>query len=57
MLGILFTFLYGMVERIQGGPFFEGVAHPSGSDFLFFSYTTLTTTGTATSCPAASRGG
>jgi Ion channel len=45
VLGILFTFLYGTIERIQGSPFFEGVAHPSGSDFLFFSYTTLTTTG------------
>ncbi len=45
VLGILFTFLYGTIERIQNGPFFEGVAHPSGSDFLFFSYTTLTTTG------------
>jgi hypothetical protein len=45
VLGILFTFLYGTVERIQGSGFFEGVAHPSGSDFLFFSYTTLTTTG------------
>ena len=45
VLGILFTFLYGTVERIQGGSFFEGVVHPSGGDFLFFSYTTLTTTG------------
>ncbi len=45
VLGILFTFLYGTVARIQSTPFFEGVAHPKGSDFLFFSYTTLTTTG------------
>ena len=30
VLGILFTFLYGTIERIQGGPFFEGVAHPPG---------------------------
>jgi hypothetical protein len=45
VLGILFTYLYGTVGRIQDSPFFEGVAHPGGSDFLFFSYTTLTTTG------------
>jgi len=45
VLGILFTFIYGTIERIQGGAFFEGVAHPQGNDFLFFSYTTLTTTG------------
>jgi len=44
-LGLLFTYLFGTIDRLQGGPFFEGVAHPSGSDFLFFSYTTLTTTG------------
>jgi hypothetical protein len=45
VLGILFTFLYGAIDRIQVGPFFEGVANAKGSDFLFFSYTTLTTTG------------
>jgi Ion channel len=45
VLGLLFSYLYDVIERIQSGPFFEGVAHPSGSDFLFFSYTTLTTTG------------
>jgi hypothetical protein len=45
VLGILFTFLYGAIDRIQDGPFFEGTPHQAGSDFLFFSYTTLTTTG------------
>ena len=45
VLGLLFTFVYGTVDRIQGGPFFEAHPHPSGGDFLFFSYTTLTTTG------------
>jgi hypothetical protein len=45
VLGILFTFLYGMVGRIQSAPFFERIPHAHGSDFLFFSYTTLTTTG------------
>jgi hypothetical protein len=45
VLGILFTFLYGAIDRTQSGAFFEGVPHPQGSDFLFFSYTTLTTTG------------
>ncbi len=45
VLGLLFTFLYGAIDRMQAGPFFEGTTNPSGSDFLFFSYTTLTTTG------------
>jgi len=56
VLGILFTFAYGMVDRIQGGPFFEEVGHPSGSDFIFFSYTTLTTTGYGNLVPGGQPG-
>jgi hypothetical protein len=56
VLGILFTFLYGVIDRVQGGPFFEGVAHPQGSDFLFFSYTTLTTTGYGNLVPGGQPG-
>jgi hypothetical protein len=56
VLGILFTFLYGTVERVQSTPFFEGVAHPAGSDFLFFSYTTLTTTGYGNLVPGGQPG-
>ncbi|MET0557816.1 MAG: ion channel [Solirubrobacterales bacterium] len=55
-LGLLFTYLYGTIERLQGGNFFEGVTHPSGSDFLFFSYTTLTTTGYGNLVPGAQPG-
>lgn len=56
VLGILFTFAYGTIDRIQGGPFFEGVAHPESSDFLFFSYTTLTTTGYGNLVPGGQPG-
>ncbi len=56
VLGILFTFAYGTIDRIQDGAFFEEVAHPSGSDFIFFSYTTLTTTGYGNLVPAAQPG-
>ena len=44
-LGLIFTSLYATIDRLQSKPFFEGVSHPAGNDFLFFSYTTLTTTG------------
>ena len=44
-LGLLFAFLYGTIDRLQGGIFFSGVPKPDGSDFIFFSYTTLTTVG------------
>jgi hypothetical protein len=56
VLGILFTFAYGTIERVQSGPFFEGVPHPAGSDFLFFSYTTLTTTGYGNLVPGGQPG-
>jgi Ion channel len=56
VLGILFTFLYGTIDRIQGGPFFEGVGQPQSSDFLFFSYTTLTTTGYGNLVPGGQPG-
>ncbi|HEX3174435.1 MAG TPA: ion channel [Solirubrobacterales bacterium] len=44
-LGILFTWAYGAIDRIEGGGFFGSGVEVNGSDFLFFSYTTLTTTG------------
>ena len=56
VLGLLFTFVYGFVERVQGGAFFEGHPHPSGGDFLFFSYTTLTTTGYGNLVPGGQPG-
>lgn len=56
VLGLLFTYLYGTIDRLQGGAFFEGVAEPVGSDFLFFSYTTLTTTGYGNLVPGGQPG-
>jgi ion channel len=56
VLGILFTFLYGMIDRLQSGAFFEGIPHPAGGDFLFFSYTTLTTTGYGNLVPGGQPG-
>jgi Ion channel len=50
-LGIFFTWVYGLIDRIEGGGFF-GVATEKGTDFLFFSYTTLTTTGYGDLVPA-----
>jgi len=55
-LGILFTWAYGMVDRIEAGGFFGQAAGVQGSDFLFFSYTTLTTTGYGNLVPASDFG-
>jgi hypothetical protein len=55
-LGILFTWAYGLIDRIEGGGFFgEGVETHTG-DFIFFSYTTLTTTGYGDLVPASQVG-
>ena len=55
-LGLLFTWAYGLIDRIEGGGFFGEAAHVEGSDFLFFSYTTLTTTGYGDLVPAGQVG-
>jgi hypothetical protein len=54
--GILFTFLYGALDRFQSTPFFGAGASVKGGDFIFFSFTTLTTTGYGDLVPAAQPG-
>jgi Ion channel len=55
-LGILFTWAYSLIDRIEGGGFFGGTVDAKGSDFVFFSYTTLTTTGYGDLVPAGQVG-
>lgn len=45
VLGLLFAFLFEAIGRFQNGPFFENHPVLHHSDYIFFSYTTLTTTG------------
>lgn len=45
IFGLLFTSLYVGIDRLQGGPFFDGGGGDETGDFIFFSFTTLTTTG------------
>jgi hypothetical protein len=54
ILGIIFTYVYVAVDRFQTGAFF-GQPTQTG-DFLFFSITTLTTTGYGNLVPAAQPG-
>ena len=56
ILGLLFTFLYAGIDRIQGSPFFGSGVSVKGADFLFFSFTTLTTTGYGDLIPAGQPG-
>ncbi len=55
-LGILFAAAYSIIDRLQETPFFSGVSNPASTDFLFFSYTTLTTTGYGNLVPAKQAG-
>lgn len=56
IFGLLFTSLYVAIDRLQGGEFFlrEGGSHTG--NFIFFSFTTLTTTGYGNLVPAGQPG-
>jgi len=56
LLGLLFAFLYVAFSRWTHDPFFAGGVAARSSDYLFFSYTTLTTTGYGNLVPAGTVG-
>ena len=56
LLGLLFAFLYVFFSRWTHASFFTGVNHARASDYVFFSYTTLTTTGYGNLVPAGTVG-
>lgn len=56
MLGLLFGYLFLALGRLKGGDVFAGVAHAAPRDYMFFSYTTLTTTGYGNLVPAGDIG-
>jgi Ion channel len=45
LLGMLFAFTYGAIDRFGGDPFFAGGQEATVSNCLYFSFTTLTTVG------------
>lgn len=45
LIGMAFALVGSAVAAIQDGPYFEGEADPTLSDFIYFSYVTLSTTG------------
>jgi hypothetical protein len=56
LLGLLFGYLFLALGRLQSGDVFVGVSHAPARDYLFFSYTTLTTTGYGNLVPAGDIG-
>ena len=55
IFGLLFTSLYMALDRMQAAPFFAHGGAGTG-DFIFFSFTTLTTTGYGNLVPAGQPG-
>jgi hypothetical protein len=55
LLGLTFASIYAAVDTLAP-PFFVQVAHPPGSDFVYFSYVTLATLGYGDLTPAGSLG-
>jgi hypothetical protein len=56
LLGLLFGFLFIGLGRVHGGDAFAGVPDAHSRDYLFFSYTTLTTTGYGNLVPTGQLG-
>jgi len=56
MVGMAFAFIYQALAKIQGGNFFGPQGEGKFSQDLFFSFTTLTTTGYGDLVPAANPG-
>jgi Ion channel len=56
LLGLLFGYLFLALGRLQSGDVFVGVSHAQAREYLFFSYTTLTTTGYGNLVPAGDIG-
>jgi hypothetical protein len=52
IFGFLFTLLYATLDRLEGGGFFIQEQGSHTGDFVFFSFTTLTTTGYGNLVPA-----
>lgn len=56
LLGFSFAFVYSAIGALGSGPFFTGQSHATPNDYLFFSYTTLTTVGYGNLVPAGTVG-
>jgi hypothetical protein len=56
IFGLLFTSLYVVIDKLQAGSFFEPARELQTGDYVFFSFTTLTTTGYGNLVPGGQPG-
>jgi len=52
LAGMFFSFLFAAVDAVDNGNFFAQASDPGRSDFLYFSYITISTTGYGDLTPA-----
>ena len=45
LIGLIFAFVYGLIDEVAAEPMFAQVTHGTSSDYLYFSFVTQTTTG------------
>jgi hypothetical protein len=45
LIGLSYSYVFGFVEFFSGQPFFVQTADPTSANYLYFSYTTLSTVG------------
>ena len=45
LIGLIFAFVYGLIDEVAAQPMFAQVNHGTSSDYLYFSVVTQTTTG------------
>jgi len=45
LLGLVYAYLFPLIATLAGAPFFTQTSTPASVDFVYFSYTTLTTVG------------
>jgi hypothetical protein len=56
LIGMFYAFFYQFLDRVQGGAFFGSAGDGNPASYLFFSFTTLTTTGYGNLVPAGNPG-
>jgi hypothetical protein len=56
LAGMFFSFFYAAIDAVGDGNFFAQISDPGRSDFLYFSYITLSTTGYGDLTPAPDLG-
>ena len=45
LLGLCYAYVFGLIGILSGEPFFVQTASPTSANYLYFSYTTLSTVG------------